>query len=423
MSAGVVDSAPRSAFQRILDRSFESDADASPLVRRAWAIAPFALIFVVALVSRLRYAVWAYHATFGSGDADLMLTRAMFISRGEFRPPLQLGPAANVFIDPPGIALIFATVSKLGVPLHTAPFIVTPILTIAAMFALFALLRRAFDTQIALISVCLVSLIPRFSFDSTEPDKVGFVLSFFIIALFFMYEAQLRPKLYLLAGLFMGFSVFSHNTGYLFLPVFLISHVALSRARPARLFNRYALAAMIMPLLFIAISVALNASFSRDQYSYAADAAATAGTPPVAAAPAPAGGITLPPVLVQSPGRNRFVPAAVETYWNHTRDLAENGFRDGAWSVYFDAIRRQAGRPVYWLAIGGWTLALALVVVKRRFEIVPLMAWMLLVTLAFAIQYTAASHRSRYPSYVTPVFVIFACFIVIAAARADRAAR
>src|SRR5262245_10141368 len=71
------------------------------LARRLW---PFALITAVALVSRARY-IWGYHDTFGSGDANLILTKALLIQRGEFAPPGALGVAAGVFADPPFLPL------------------------------------------------------------------------------------------------------------------------------------------------------------------------------------------------------------------------------------------------------------------------------------------------------------------------------
>jgi hypothetical protein len=377
--------------------------------------APFALIVVIALLSRMRYSVWGYHYTFGSGDADLILTKAMFISRGEFRPPLNLGSSASLFGDPPLIPLIFAAAHKVfHLPLDIAPLIVTPALTIVALFALYAILRRAFDATTALVSVCLLSLLPRFSFDSTEPDKVAFVTSFFIIALFFIYEAQTRPRLYLAAGLFMGLSVFSHNTGYLFLPVYGLSHVALSRGSERRLFDRYFIASLAIPLLFIGAYLQLNDHFVQQRVMI---------QPAVASAPAPSTAEPVTPLPVPGPppapaNRHRFVPSSVQLYWDSVTGLARRGFDDSAWNRYFDAIRRQVLDPVYVLAIAGFVAGCALVVARRRYELVPLLVWMALVTLGFAIQYNSFSHQTRYPSYVTPVFVAMACFFAIWLARA-----
>lgn len=411
MSAQVLDTPPPA------DAGLEFWQGHSALTRwlsRAGVAAPLLVIFGVALWSRLRYAVWSYHFTFGSGDADLILAKAMFLSRGELRPPLDLGAPANVFADPPFISMIFAVATKVfGIPLATAPLIVTPALTIAALFALYALVRRAVDAPVALVSVCLVALLPRFSFDSTEPDKAPFVVSFFIIALWLMYEAQERPRLYLLSGFFMGLSVFSHNTGYLFLPVFVLSHIALSRGSTRRLFDPWFLAGLAIPVLFIGAYLQLNDAFVRGRY---------VPEPPVAAAPAPStspadGATALPPPAAPGGNQRRYVPATIQFYWDHVTGLARDHFKNSAWNYYFDAIRAQVSTPVYVLAIIGWAGAGGLALLRRRYRLVPLMLWMMIVTLEFAIQFPGYSHRSRYPSYVTPVFVIMAVAAIIAATR------
>lgn len=371
--------------------------------------APFALIFLLAAWSRLRYAVWSYHDTYGSGDAHLILAKAMFINRGEWRPPVDLGPPAVLFGDPPLIPFLLAGFSRVsGIPLAIAPLVLTSALTIVALFALFAILRRAFDLPVALLSVCLVALLPRFSLDSTEPDKAAYVVSFFLIALFFLYEGQQRPRLYLAAGFFMGLSVFSHNTGYLFLPVYGLSHIALSRGSVRAMFNRYFLASLAMPLLFIGAYLVLSDAFDRSAVA-PQQIEIAAGTVPSTEPAVPP-----PPIVVH---RHRFVPGSIQLYYDNVTGLAKRGFRGSAWNLYFDAIRTQISSPVYILAIAGFVAASFAVLLRRRFEVVPLLLWMLLVTLAFAIQHPALSHTSRYPSYVTPVFVIFAVFAVVSAAR------
>jgi hypothetical protein len=72
---------------------------------------------------------------------------------------------------------------------------------------------------------------------------------------------------------------------------------------------------------------------------------------------------------------------------------------------------------VFALAFAGFAVGLWLAVAKRRMEVVPLLLWMAFVTLGFAIQHPAPSHGSRYPSYVTPVYVVMAVFCTVWAAR------
>src|SRR4029078_11512450 len=124
-----------------------------------------------------------------------------------------------------------------------------------------------------------------------------------------------------------------------------------------------------------------------------------------------------PPPLATPKHHNAHVPSSVELYWKSVTGLARRGFDDSAWNGYFDSIRRQVLTPVYVFAILGFVLGGVLAAVRRRWEVVPLMLWMVIVTLGFAIQYPAFSHRSRYPSYVTPVFLCMACFFAVWLAR------
>lgn len=396
----------------------------------AWlrAAAPFALIAVVALASRLKYALFAYHDTLASGDAHLILTKAMFISRGEWRPPVELGGPATIFSDPPLIALLLGGVEKAtSLPMMAVPAVVTPALTIAALCALYGVARRAFDPLAALVGVCLVALLPRFSMDSTEPDKAIYVVSFFMLALFFLYEAQERPRLYVAAGACMGASVFSHTTGYIFLGVYGLAHVALAlvgaRAgdgRWRRLFDRWFLAGLIVPVVAIGAYVQLNDGFQRAMVP-----APPPGGPVVAAPTSVVPATPTNDTSDDAPGvpapaaenKHRFVPGSIQLYYDNITGLAKGGFEESAWNQYFDAIRTQVNTPMYVLAVVGFAAAGVVVVRRRRAELLPLMLWMMLVTLAFAIQHPALSHKTRYPTYVTPVFVLFAAYAVVGAAR------
>lgn len=369
--------------------------------------APYILIAVVALLSRLRYAWWSYNDAYGSGDAHLMLTRALFISRGDYSPPAELGPASGIFTTPPLIPLLIAASSKLtGVAIETIPLILTPAITILALLALFDVTRRALGPGVALASTLLVALHPRFSFDSTEPDKVAYVVSFFLLALWCAYAARERRWLLIVGGLFMGLSVFSHTTGYFFVPVFLLAVLLFSRPR----LNPYVITAAALPLLFVAAYVVLDDQFSRDL-----PRTFTATTDSFATPDAPAAAPETRVELTGAPGRGdtRFVPEQVELYWNVLRRLALGGFEDSAWRLYFDGIERQLGLFVYVLAIAGFAVAALATIRSRRMELVPLLAWMLVVTLAFAVQHPAASHGTRYPSYVTPVFVVMAAYLLV----------
>ena len=223
----------------------------------------------------------------------------------------------------------------------------------------------------------------------------------------------------LAAGVCLGLAVFSHTTAYLFVPVFVLSQVALSWGKWRRMASPWFVAGCVAALAFFAAYVMLDDRFQAAP-SQAGTAAAAAETAPAFDATVPQDAAAPPPAVVPpdapSDGAG-FLPNVVEDYWRNLWDLAQGGFQDSAWDLYFDGIRGQLLDPVYVLAIVGFVLAAGVMAVQRRFEMAPLLLWMLIVTLGFAIQSPAPSHGSRYPSYVTPVFVIMAVFAVVTAAR------
>lgn len=422
MPAPAVTPAPTSATAHPLEAWDAAASSPTALLIdrvRALGIAtwPYALIAVIALMSRLRYAWWGYHDTFGSGDAHLIITKAWFIRHGQLEPSAVVGPPSDIFGSPPLIPFLLAGFSFVtGASVSTAALIAGTVVTIAALLALYALASKATDRTVAIAGVGLVALLPRFALDSTEPDKVAYVLSFSIIALWLVYEGQRRAPLLLLAAVCMGLAVLSHTTAYLFVPVFLFAHVALSRGAWRRILSPWFLAGCVAIAAFFAVYVALDDHYSPTiAYNWAAASPnSDAASPiPTDSGEGPTGGLIGPEPRADS----RFVPNVIEDYWRNLKGLAIDGFRDSAWDIYFDGIRGQLLDPMYILAVAGFVIAAAVMVRQRRFMLAPLLLWMLLVTLGFAIQRPAPSHGSRYPSYVTPVFVLMAVFGVLMAAR------
>src|SRR5206468_3091987 len=97
---------------------------------------------------------------------------------------------------------------------------------------------------------------------------------------------------------------------------------------------------------------------------------------------------------------------------------AKGGFRDGAWDVYLKSVRRQVERPVFALALAGFAVGLVTMVRRRDWLLAPLLLWAAIVTMGFGQQAPALSHVSRYPSYVTPAFVVLAAYAAVRAGEA-----
>ena len=349
---------------------------------RPWLL--LSLIAAVAAASRVRYVI-GFSGTYGSGDAHLLLTHALFIREWRLHPPAQLAITGDIFGQPPLIPAALALVSRATMlPLELTPLVVMPLLTIAAIVILTRLLARQFGWPVALAAGTLISLLPRLAFDSTEPEKAPVVVSLFVFALACVYAGVERPRFLLLAGFFIGLAMLAHTTGYLFLPVIVLSYLGLHAGAPRRAVNRYAVASLAFPALAVATYFALARSF---------DFAS-------AFAPGPAVGGSSGGVL----------PSFVQTYVDALINLGHGGITHRAWRMYEEGIRAQLGTPLFLLAVAGFLAGSYQVIARREWHIAPFLLWALLVTVGFGMQYPASSHGSRYPSYVTPAYVVLAAY-------------
>ncbi|MCH7511565.1 MAG: hypothetical protein IIB19_04270, partial [Chloroflexi bacterium] len=87
-------------------------------------------LLALALWSRYRYILGDYTFTFGSGDAHLIMVKALFLREGIVQPSPELVPVTEVFDQPPLIPLLLVGVSLIAsIPLETVPFVVVPIVT------------------------------------------------------------------------------------------------------------------------------------------------------------------------------------------------------------------------------------------------------------------------------------------------------
>lgn len=339
-----------------------------------------ATLAIVTISSRLRY-VLSFDGTYGSGDAHGILVRAFFLREGNFSPSPHLALTHDIFDQPPLLPALLAMVSFVpGVSLEIAPLVLMPAMTLAAVVVLYRLLHRTLGLPIAIGASLMFALLPRWSFDSTEPDKAPAVVSMFVFALAATEAGRRDRRFLLLGGFFMGLSMMAHTTAYFFLPVLVGSHVAWNAGSLRRAVDRFAVGALAFPAAAIVVYFLLARQF--------------AGQSIVDGGVAESGGV---------------LPSFVQTYVDALTNLATGGFNDSAWSLYFNGIRDQLGATVFFFALGGLALAIQQVVFQRRWELAPYVLWAAIVTLAFAVQYPSWSHRSRYPSYVTPVYIVLAC--------------
>ncbi len=338
-------------------------------------------VLVAAILSRVRYIV-AFDGTYGSGDAHGILVRALFLREGNLTPSPQVALTSNIFDQPPLLPAALALLSRVpGVSLEIAPLILMPALTLVAVVVLYRLLARTLGMPMAVAASLVFAVFPRWSFDSTEPDKGPAVVSLFIFALAATEAGNRDRRFLLLGGFFLALAMMTHTTAYFFLPVLLSAHLAWNAGSIRSAFSKHAVAALALPALAVIAYFVLARQF--------------AGPPLEDATGAAAGGV---------------LPSFVQTYVDAMKNLVTGGFSESAWGVYFTGIRDQLGWPLFVCAVGGFVVAAYQMVIQRRWELAPYVLWAGLVTLAFAIQYPAASHASRYPGYVTPAYIVLACY-------------
>lgn len=377
-----------------LDRA-SSAVPAAPATRLRFALPTPALLIAVALVaslSRLRYVI-SFAGTFGSGDANAIAMHAVFLRLGELHTSPQLAVSGDLFSQPPLIPSLLALLSVISrMPISTLALVAVPLLTTGALLLLSALLARQFGWQLALAAGVLLALLPRFSFDSTEPDKAPFVVSFFVASLVCVYAGTRRPKMLLAAGAFCALAMLSHTTGYLFLPVLFGSYLVLNGTPLSRSFNRYAAGALLFPAAAVVIYFVLAKTVT-SHHAFA--------TPP-------------------STASHSVLPPFVQTYIDATSNLTNGAIKDRAWGLYMAGIREQLGILVFALAFAGFARGCYRCVVHGERAIAPFLLWMAAITIMFCMQYPAASHRSRYPSYVTPAYVVLAAYFLVGMAQEIR---
>ena len=345
-------------------------------------------LLALALWSRYRYILGDYTFTFGSGDAHLIMVKALFLREGIVQPSPELVPVTEIFDQPPLIPMMLGGISLLAsIPLETVPLVVVPIVTGIALLAFFDLVRRTFDVATAAISTGLLALLPRFSFDSTEPEKMPFVVSFSVIALWLLVLSRERRWLLPYAGLFLGLAVFSHTTGYFFVPVFVLAYFSMRGLSRRTAFEPLFLSSLMIPAFFIAVYFML----------------AKLGAPTV--------------TTTGEAANTGLLPGFVQLYVDVFTNMVAGGITERAWNLYFEGIRHQLTTPVYVAGIAGLILAAAITIRTRRLQMMPVLLWMVILTLGFAMQYPASSHGSRYPGYVTPAFLVMAAFLVVSAFR------
>ncbi|HZP56600.1 MAG TPA: hypothetical protein VFC53_03485 [Dehalococcoidia bacterium] len=353
---------------------------------QARAVASWLVLLIVATaagVSRLRYIV-SFHGTFGSGDAHSVLVHALLMRSGTLRAAPDLVISGDTFGQPPLIPALLAAVSRATtLSLEQTTLIVTPALTVAAIIALTQVLRRRFGWALALASGSLIAILPKLSFDSTEPEKSPYVLACVIFALAAIDASRDRPRLVVVAGAFTALAMLAHTTGYLFLPVLAFSYVLVQGRPYARALNRNAALALVLPAAAVIVYFALARWFPH-------------------AAPTGSAGA----------GDGNVVPPFVQQYIDAFTNLAHGRVGDRAWHAYFNGLRTQLGTPVLVLAIAGFARGCYALVVERDGRIAPFVIWAAWITLAFGIQYPSASHGSRYPSYVTPAYLVLAAYFV-----------
>jgi len=324
------------------------------------------IILLFAIWSRYHYIFEVYNYNFSSGDAYGLMLRALY-----FRNDVYTSNLRNLWGTPFFVPWLLSFTSKIfDVPLEYVPFVITPLVTCFAIIVLYLTLKENVNKVVALFTCLLLAFHPMFSFLSTEPLKAPYVVSFFIFSLHYLYKSKQNRKFLLLSGLFLTLSFLSYHSAIFFFVVLALTYLFYSRFTKSKLLDKYVLGLIIIVLF---------------------------------------GGIWL---VLQKMFTGTFKIGFMAGYVQVAKYNIIHGFPKIAGTMYINAIKRQITPLIFYLSIAGFLFGLWEVLKNKKMNLIPFLLWFIVVTGGIALQHPAASHKSRYPFYVIPVFLFFAGYFL-----------
>lgn len=324
-------------------------------------------IIIITAITTFYYNITSYSYNYATGDAYDILLRSLYFKNNQYN--LIIHDYLNAWDQPIYIPVVFSFISTIfKIPLEKVPLFITPLISIIGIIFFTKIIREISGLSVALLSCILLVLTPIYALMSTEPLKAPYVITFFIISLYFFYKSEKSEKYLIGAGLFLAFAIFSYPiTAIPFIFVYAISYVARYGLR--KIYNKY----FIISLFIILISLLFCIIFAKSN-SY--------------------GGI--------NQNVERISSSLIYIFQGHFENMA--GMR------FISATKHQISSPLFYLGFVGILLGLYMIIIKGREKMTPLMLWFFVISLVFALQFYSFSTEDRYTFYIIPPLLFFVSY-------------
>lgn len=338
-------------------------------------------IFIVILfliLWRFYYSFIVYNYTFSSWDATGYVLRALYFQQWFFDNWLDMlksNVSDELFSTPFFIPYILAFFSLfLWVDLYNISFLISSLITTVGIIFLYYYLYKSHWFLITFLTTLLISVNSYISFYSTEPLKAPYIVSFFIISIYYL--TKIWSKNLFISLFFIGLTIFVHLTWIFFILSYIIIYLLINKKELKNYYNPVFISWIIYILFFIFTYKWLNVFFSFD--------------------------------INEKLGLEQW-------YWFASWEFLAfwSNIKNWWWNFWFLNF-------INWIEGQVWTIIflssfiwILISVFYKKYRNIFLLITILLVFTWFSLKWVASSHWSRYPYYVNWLFIYYFVIFII----------
>lgn len=339
------------------------------LVKHKFYIWAFFLLFFL-ILGRFYYSFMVYNDTFASWDAAGAVLKSLFIKESLFIQWMDtpISEISNeIFRVPIFISYSLAIFSDfLNIDLYNISYLITSILTIVWFLFLYFLLYKKFNFFIAFLTVLLISLNSFIAFYSTEPERAPFIVSFFLIWIYYLYKWW--NKNLLIAWFFTWITLFVHITWIFFIWSFIVIYFLLNLKKKKEYLNIYFLLSIVYFWIILFTFKFLNWYFEFNS-------------------------------IENITKDSDFVAWELWAFLSNIK----NWFGNSWFFPFINWIKNQITPILFYWWLIGFVISLFFKQYRKIFFLMPF----IIIFLWFSLKWEAASHGSRYPFYINWLFIFY----------------
>jgi len=336
------------------------------------------IIILFLILWRIYYSLLVYNYTFSSGDATMYVLRALYFQQWFFENWLNMIKSSitnQLFYTPffvPYILWLFSLF--LWIDLYHVTFIITPIITIIWIVFLYYFLYKKHWYLLSFLTTLLIAVNSYISFYSTEPLKAPYIVSFFIISIYFLLKWW--NKRLFISLFFLWLTIFVHLTGIFFIVWYMLVYLIINRNNLKQYFNPIFLLWLIYILFLISTYKCLNNFFGFDLHAK----------------------LGFYKSLWFAQWEIDAFFSNLKTWWKYF------GFFS-----FVSWIKRQIWEFMFYLSLIWVQISLF----RKKYRNIFLFVVVAIVFVWFSVKRVASSHWSRYPFYVNWLFIYYFIIFVI----------